>query len=372
MTVEVDRDALVAGVRSVIDVVAGRCTIPILANLLLDVSGGQFTITGADLDMQAASTIEASGELSTTVDAQKLLAAASSFKPGKLTLTPNTGKSGLVLRQGRGQRTLQTLPAADFPKREPLTNAKAFSIPAASLSRILDTTHFAQSRDETRYYLIGSFLHVAADKLKAAATDGHRLISVEVPLPEGAAGMPDTIVPASATSHLRKLLAKFEGSVAVEVTAKAMTFTVGATRIITNVVDGTFPDYSRVIPPQGAHSLTTVRDALVEPVAAVTAVINAEGDKFKVRSVAFDLGGADGHLVRSRDQMGTTASEPLDGDLDGAPIEFGVNAAYFRSVVGAFAEKARVTINTSGPASPLRFTSDKDPDLIGVVMPMRI
>lgn len=372
MTIELQRDALVAGVRSVIDVIAGRCTIPILANMLLESADGRLTITGTDLDMQAASTIEAAGDLLTTVDAQKLLAAAASFKPGKLTLAEVPNKHAIVMRQGRGQRTLLTLPATDFPKREPVANAKSFSIPAPSLSRILDTAHVAQSRDETRYYLIGIFLHATAEKLNGAATDGHRLIRAEVPLPEGAQGMPDTILPTSAVSHLRKLLAKFDGAVAIEVTKKAMTFTLGTSRIVTNVVDGTYPDYQRVIPPDGAHSVVAARDALVDPVAAVSAVINAEGDKFKTRGVAFELGGSDGELVRARDQTGTTASEPLDAEVTGSAIEFGVNEAYFRSVVGVFAEDARVTINTSGPASPLRFTSDKDPDLVGVVMPMRI
>lgn len=372
MTVEVQRDALVGAIRSVIDVVSSKATIPVLANLLLKTEVGQLTITGTDLNVQAASTIEAAGDMDVTVDAQKLLAAAISFKPGTLTIAPVAGRSAVLIKQGRGQRTLQTLSSTDFPKREPLSGTQAFTLPSSTLSRLFDVAGIAQSTDEIRYYLNGIFLHVSDLKLVAVATDGHRLIRVNTALPEGIESMVDTIVPRHVVGHLRKLLAKYDGEVAIEVNSKAISFALGRTHVVANVVVGTFPDDNRVIPPVGSHSLVAVRDAFIEPVASVSGVVNAEGEKIKARCVRFDLGMNGEHEVSAQDQTGTKASEPLDVEVRGGAFTFGVNEAYFRAIVGVFAETAAVTIASADPAAPLLLTSDKDPDITAVIMPMRV
>lgn len=193
MTVEIERDALLGAVRAVADVVQARTTIPVLANLHVEVADGRLTLTGTDLDLQASADAPASGAMLTTVDKNKLLAAANSFRPGPVRIDLDDGR--LVLRQGRGRRTLSTLSAKDFPRRGPLENGTAFRLSAKTLSRLLDTTFIAMSADEVRYYLMGVFLHVAEGKLHAVATDGHRLVRTHCTAPAGGDALADLILP---------------------------------------------------------------------------------------------------------------------------------------------------------------------------------
>ena len=123
-----------------------------------------------------------------------------------------------------------------------------FELPAQTLRQIIDKTRFAISSEETRYYLMGIFLHVADEKLKAAATDGHRLARVTVDKPEGADGMPDVIIPKKCVGELRKLLDEVEGTVEVSLSPTKVRFGLGNAVLTSKLIDGTFPDYNRVIP----------------------------------------------------------------------------------------------------------------------------
>ncbi|WP_298093205.1 DNA polymerase III subunit beta [uncultured Sphingomonas sp.] len=370
-----ERDALLGAVRAVVDVVASRNTIPILGNLLIEAGEGRLTVTGTNLDLQATSTVEAAGSLATTVDAQKMVAAVASFRAGRMTLAPVDGKSSVVMKQGRGQRTLATLPPTDFPKRKALEGAVAFSMPAAALARVVECTQIAQSVDESRLYLNGIHLHAHDGRhLRGVATDGFKMVRVETALPGGAEAMPPIIVPSKAVAQIRKMLTKAEGEVAIEVTAAAMSLAVGSSRLLTKLVDGTFPDYERVIPAAGGkYRIECMPAAIVEPIVAVAAVVNAEGDsKMKVRKVQVAIGGADGHEVRSWDTSGTLANEPIDVEVSGGALDFGVNHSLFKPIVDLFAESGRMSIELGGNETALRITGEKDPDLIAVLQTMRL
>lgn len=374
MTVEIERDALLGALQQVNGVIEARCTIPVLSNVLFVAQDGVVTLTGTDLDIEASATAPAIGEMKTTLPSDKILAAAKSFKPGKLTIAPVAGRSAVTIKQGRGVRTISTLPADDYPKMPALQGAAKFTMPSDALGRLFGACRVAQSTDETRYYLNGVFMHVIDDKLRAAASDGHRVIRAEVDLPSDAAGMGDIIVPTKAVTQILSLLGKVSGDIEIVVNEKAIQLRLGVCTIISKLVEGTFPDYSRVIPAEGgAHVLTIIREQFIAPIAAVAAIVNAEGDKTKVRAVAFDFGsGDDAHEVSAKDATGTSATEPLEASFVGEPLRFGLNSQYGRDVAGIFAEGASLTISLDGPASPLRIVSDKDPDLIGVCMPMRV
>lgn len=373
MKVELDRDALLGALQQVTGVVEARVTIPVLSNLLLVVDGGALSVTGTDLDIEATATAAASGEMRVTVPNDKLLAAVKSFKSGKLTIASVDGRHAVTVKQGRGVRTLSTLPADEFPKRAPLGKAVSFSIPATSLARIFAKCAAAQSSEETRYYLMGVFLHTTEDKLRGAATDGHRLISVQADLPDGAQDMADIIVPKKAVAQVLQLIGKSSGDVAVQTNGTAISFQIGDSTIISKLIDGTYPDYSRVIPPVAANQITIVRDVLIASSSAVTSVVNAEGDKSKVRAVAIEMGiDDDTHEMTAKDQMGTSAVEPIAATYKGTPLRFGVNSQYLRDVAGIFAEGAALSITLHDQSAPLRIVSDKDPDLVGVIMPMRV
>ncbi|SEM88557.1 DNA polymerase III, beta subunit [Sphingomonas gellani] len=372
MSVEVDRDALLGAVRRVADVVEARTTIPVLGNLLIEAAEGKLTLTGTDLDLQASATIDAAGTMSITVDKNKLLAAVTSFKPGRIAISAVPGRQAVQMKAGRGSRILSTLPATDFPKREALANATAFDIRASAFLRLLDTTSIAHSTDETRYYLKGAFLHVRGDQLMAAATDGHKAVQCRMTVPTGAEQLPDIIVPTKAVTLLRKLLTKVDGEVRFGATHKAYECQVGGTLLIGNLVDATFPDYQRVIPDRCDRALIGARDALLDPLTQVAAIVDAEGEK-KIRVAVIDLQASPAESeVSAKDATGATAVEALDVEVSGEPIRFGVNQRYLSLVLGVFAESSRIELSLADPAAPMRLTGDKDPDVVAVITPYRI
>lgn len=373
MKVEVERDALMSAVRAVIDVVEARTTIPVLSNMLVEAEGGSLTLTGTDLDLQVSATVPAAGEMKTTVDARKLQAAVDSLSKGKVTIAPIDGRAAVTLKAGRGQRILPTLAATDFPKRGPITDARSFAIPGGDLSRILDTASVAMSTEETRYYLNGIYIHPWEGRLRGAATDGHRLVRVEVALPAGSDTMEGVILPRKAVGHLRKLLAKHDGTVDVEATTAAMSFQIGGVRVLTKLIEGTFPDYNRIIPEHAGRGFTCRPAVVAETVSAVTAVTAPEGEKMKVRSVVLAIASAPHESeARAKDQTGTSANEALDVEPVGAPIQFGVNRDYLRSLVALFRENGAMTLDIRDPAAPMKLTGEHDPDLVAIVMPMRV
>jgi len=373
MKIEIERDVLLVALEQVFGVVERRNTIPILSNLLVIVENGLLSVTGTDLDIEASASASAAGSLRTTVPADKFLAAVKSFKPGKLSVAPIEGREALTVKQGRGVRTIATLPGDEFPKRAPLNNPVSFTMQSDVLARLLGKCAVSQSSDETRYYLQGVFLHTTADKLRGAATDGHRLIRAEIDLPDGASAMPDIIVPKKAVAQVIQLIGKAAGDVVIETNGTAISFKIGSSSIISKLIEGTFPDYSRVIPEPAGNKITVIRDLLITAAGAVSSVVNAEGDKTKIRSLALDFGASDGaHEMSAKDQTGSSASEPIEATYSGTPLRFGLNSQYLRDVAGIFAEGAALTITLHDPSAPLRIVSDKDPDLVGVLMPMRV
>lgn len=371
MKLEVEQDAFAGALKSVIDAVDRRNTIPVLSNVLLRSDGERLSIHATDLDMQVTAEIDAEGAIDTTVPAAKLQAVVSSLKGGVLKIEAGDGK--LVLKQGGSRRALPTLPSSDFPLKAPIADALAFRMPAFQLHRLLDRCHVAMSNEETRYYINGVFLHVVGGAMRSAATDGHRLIRAEVPLPDGAAAMNDIIVPRKVVLWLRAALAKREGDIDVAVSAGSIAVTIGARRLHAKLIDGTFPDYARVIPSGDLATRMTLPCAVLEQAAGcVAAVIDAEGEKIRTKCVRFDLTTTGKHQAYGRDQAGAEVIEEFDGELVGAGVIVGVNAAYLGGVLSQFSDGAAVTFEIDGASSPARIISDKDPDMIAVVMPMRV
>lgn len=374
MKIEVDRDALLAGLRQVVDVVASKVTIPVLGNILLVAKAGELVMTGTDLDLQASAKVPAAGDLSTTVDKNKLLAAVQSLKPGKIVIEGETTQS-VVMKQGRSRRTLQTLSSTDFPMRGAPEGTTSFRISASSLLRLFDAVSPAVGSNEVRrFYLSGVYMHALPDRLRTAASDGDRQAAyAEIALPEGAEAIPGTIIPEKAVNLLRKLLGKIDGQVTFGLSKAAITAEVGDTTIISRALDGDFPNYERVFPPVADHPIRLKRDALLEPIEAAAAVLNLEGDKLKYRRLIFDMkSGGEGHEVLGRDAGGASAVEPLDAEYDGPPMQFGLNREVARNLLNIFAESGSLTLSIANPEAPMRITSDKDPDVVVVIMPMGI
>ena len=254
MKATIERATLLKGLSHVQSVVERRNTIPILSNVLIEATGdGTLKLMATDLDLQINESIAAQVAQpgATTVSAHTLFDIARKLPDGaQVELT--AAEQRMTIVAGRARFSLGTLPRDDFPVIAEGELPTQFELPAETLKQIIDKTRFAISTEETRYYLNGIFLHVSDDGgsavLKAAATDGHRLARVTVPRPDGAEGMPDVIVPRKCIAELRKLLDEVDGSVGVSLSGSKIRFDLGQALLTSKLIDGTFPDYSRVIP----------------------------------------------------------------------------------------------------------------------------
>jgi len=369
MKATIERATLLKCLGHVQSVVERRNTIPILSNVLIEANAGGMKIMATDLDLQIVEEFDAQVDApgATTVSAHTLFDIARKLPEGsQVSLTAAEGK--MLITAGRARFNLSTLPRDDFPviaEGELPTN---FEIPAATLRQIIDKTRFAISTEETRYYLNGIFMHVTDDAtpvLKAAATDGHRLARVTFPRPEGAEGMPDIIVPRKCVGELRKLLDEVDGSVEVSLSSTKIRFGLGTAVLTSKLIDGTFPDYSRVIPTANDKLLTIDPKAFKQGVDRVATIASE-----KTRAVKMALDRDKITLSVTSPENGTAAEE-VPGDYSASGFEIGFNARYLMDILDQI-EGDTVEVHLADAAAPtLIRENDKSPALY-VLMPMRV
>jgi DNA polymerase-3 subunit beta len=278
-------------------------------------------------------------------------------------------KERLVLSSGLSRFTLQTLAPEDFPDLSPGELSHTFQIGANDLKRLIEKTRFAISTEETRYYLNGIYLHPAtqdgAPTLRAVATDGHRLAQAELPLPAGADGMPGIILPRKTVHELHRLIESSETMLTVGVSASKARFEIGTVTLTTKLIDGTFPDYARVI-PKANDKLLKVRNG--EFVAAVDRVSTIASDRGK--AVKLNLG--DGRLVLSvNNPEGGSATEELAADYSSGALEIGFNARYLLDIAGQI-ESESAEFLLADPGAPTVVRDGSDAGSLYVLMPMRV
>jgi DNA polymerase-3 subunit beta len=369
MKATIERATLLKSLGHVQSVVERRNTIPILSNVLIEASAGGLKLMATDLDLQIVETIEAAVETpgATTVSAHTLFDIARKLPEGsQVQLTAAEGKMQVVA--GRARFNLQTLPREDFPVIAEGELPTRFDLPAETLKQIIDKTRFAISTEETRYYLNGIFLHVSDDAtpvLKAAATDGHRLARVTVARPDGADGMPDVIIPRKCVGELRKLLDEVDGSVEVSLSPTKVRFGLGTAILTSKLIDGTFPDYSRVIPTANDKLLKLDPRSFEEGVDRVATIASE-----KTRAVKMALDRDKITLSVTSPENGTAAEE-VPGDYVALPFEIGFNARYLLDILGQI-DGDLVEVHLADAAAPtLIRENDKAPALY-VLMPMRV
>ena len=371
MKATIERATLLKGLSHVQSVVERRNTIPILSNVLLEASEGSLKLMATDLDLQINESVAAAVDQpgATTVSAHTLFDIARKLPEGaQVSLTAADGRMTIVA--GRARFSLGTLPRDDFPVIAEGELPTQFEMPAEALKQIIDKTRFAISTEETRYYLNGIFLHVADGDsaqpvLKAAATDGHRLARVTLPRPEGAANMPDVIVPRKCVSELRKLLDEVDGSVGVSLSGTKIRFDLGKAILTSKLIDGTFPDYSRVIPTGNDKILKLDPSAFMEGVDRVSTIATE-----KTRAVKMGLG-VDKITLSVTSPENGTASEEVPGEYVAAPFEIGFNSRYLMDILGQI-DGDVVEVHLADAAAPtLIRENDKSPALY-VLMPMRV
>jgi DNA polymerase-3 subunit beta len=372
MKVTVERAELLKSLGHVHRVVERRNTIPILANVLIKADKGALSLKATDLDLEVTDSIaaEVAPGGATTVPAHMIYDIVRKLPDGAQIVLEGSGdRAVLSIRAGRSRFTLQTLPESDFPDLAAGEMSHSFNLPAADLKRLIDKTQFAISTEETRYYLNGIYLHaVGEDKnatLRAVATDGHRLAQCELTLPEGAAGMPGIIVPRKTVGEVQRLIENGEGEVAIELSAGKIRFTIGQVVLTSKLIDGTFPDYARVIPAGNDKVLTVDKKDFEAAVDRVSTVSSERG-----RAVKLSITG--GRLVLSVTNPDSgSATEELEVEYEADPIDIGFNSRYLLDIAAQIEGEVAV-LRLADPGSPTLIQDKDAKGALYVLMPMRV
>jgi DNA polymerase-3 subunit beta len=375
MKATIERATLLRCLSHVQSVVERRNTIPILSNVLIDASdGGSVRVMATDLDLQVVETMSAASvdqPGAITVSAHLLFDIARKLPEGsQVSLT--TSDNRLEVKAGRSNFKLPTLPRDDFPVIVEGDLPTSFELPARLLAELIDRTRFAISTEETRYYLNGIFLHVTDEDeplLKAAATDGHRLARFTIPRPEGAAGMPDVIVPRKAVGELRKLLDEaLDSNVLIDLSDSKIRFALGGEGgmvLTSKLIDGTFPDYSRVIPTANDKLLKVDPKLFFSGVDRVATIATE-----KTRAVKIGLDNDRVTLSVTSPDNGTAAEE-LAADYRSESMEIGFNANYLKDILGQI-DADTVELHLADAGAPTLIRENEASRALYVLMPMRV
>jgi DNA polymerase-3 subunit beta len=340
--------------------------------VLIEAEGDQVSFRATDLDIEvidkAPAMVSRGG--ATTVAAHTLHEIARKLPDGAMVELADDGISGrLEVRAGRSHFSLATLPREDFPIMASAEYQTNFACPAPVLRRLFDKAKFAISTEETRYYLNGVYMHAAKGPegavLRCVATDGHRLARIDAALPEGAEGVPGVIVPRKTVGELRKLLDDDEMTIAVSVSETKIRFATPEVTLTSKVIDGTFPDYARVIPTANAKRLEVDAAEFAQAVDRV-ATVSSE------RSRAVKMALAEDRLVLSVNAPDSgAADEELAVAYADEPLEIGFNARYLLEIAGQVdRENAVFLFNSAGDPTLMR--EGNDDTAVYVVMPMRV
>jgi DNA polymerase-3 subunit beta len=370
MKLTIDRNALMRALSHVQAVVEKRNTIPILANILMQAEADSLRLTATDLDIEASDSAEAkvkkAGEI--TAPAQTLFDVVRKLPEGsEIALELNENR--LSITAGRSKFALPTLPAADFQTMAREDAPVRFDVEAAELRRLIDKTRFAISTEETRYYLNGIYLHHAKGTdgavLRAVATDGHRLALADAGAPKGSSALKGIIIPRKAVAEARRLLEDAPESVTIEASDSKITFHIGDATLTSKLIDGSFPEYQRVIPKDNGRILMVQNKDFANAVDRV-ATVSAE----RSRSVKLSLSAGKVTLAVTHSETGQGVEE-VEADYSAEPMEIGFNAKYLLDVTQQIeGEEARIEFNDS--ASPARVLDAKDAGVQYVLMPLRV
>ena len=372
MKVTVERAELLKSLSHVHRVVERRNTIPILANVLIKAAKGTLELKATDLDLEVVESVPAeTGQAgATTVPAHVLYDIVRKLPDGAQVQLEAGGERGtLTVRASRARFSLQTLPEADFPDLAAGEFSHTFKVKGAEFRRLVDKTQFAISTEETRYYLNGIYLHVteAGGKpmLRAVATDGHRLAQAELEAPAGSQGLPGVIVPRKTVAEIQKLLEDKEAEVTISLSATKIRVQVGAIVLTSKLIDGTFPDYGRVIPQGNDKTLIVDKDEFAAAVDRVSTVSSERG-----RAVKLSLG--DGKMVLSVTNPDSgSATEELEVDYTAEPLDIGFNSRYLLDITSQL-EGDTAELKLADPGSPTLVRDSTKTDALYVLMPMRV
>jgi len=372
MKIVIERGLLLKALGHVQSVVERRGTIPILSNVKLDAGEGKLHLTATDMDIAIAEHVNAQviepGK--TTVPAQTFYDIARKLPDGaQVELSVAADSNKLTIKAGSSRFSLATLPVEEFPVMTEGELPFSFTIAAAECNALIDKTRFAVSTEETRYYLNGIYLHSAENQgisvLRTVATDGHRLARVEVALPAGAANMPGVIIPRKTIGEIKKLVEDGATQVEISLSESKIRFACGSAILVSKLIDGTFPDYERVIPTMNDRIMEVNCKEFTKAVDRVS-VIASE----KTRGIRLVI--ASGKLVLSADSAEHgTATEEVEINYSAEPIDIGFNSRYLLEMMAQMEGDTSQFVFADGSA-PAVVRDISDVSALYVIMPMRV
>jgi DNA polymerase-3 subunit beta len=366
MKIIAKREAILSPLQAVIGVVERRQTMPILANVLLSAKGGRLAVTATDLEVELVATsevdVQRNGEV--TVPGRKLLDICRALPEGaEITLTLDGERMSVRARKSRF--TLSTLPASEFPTVDEINGQQSLKVPQKDFKRLLEKTHFSMAQQDVRYYLNGLLLETSAKSLRSVATDGHRLALCDVELPEGAKSGQQVIVPRKGVLELQRILGHEEQILDLAIGVNHIRVQIGDIRFTSKLIDGRFPEYSRVIPNDPPRVVTAVRDDLRLALqrAAILSNEKYRGIRFAVKPNLL--------TIQSHNPEQEEAEEEVEVTYEGEELEIGFNVNYLMDALAAVEGPEVQVCLTDGNSSCL-IRSSADSGARFVVMPMRL
>jgi len=364
MKFSAERESLLAALQSVIGVVERRQTMPILANLLLSAEQGKLSVTATDLEVElvASATIKSNVDGRVTVPGRKLLDICRSL-PEEVTLTLSQDGDRMTVKAGKSRFVLATLPAADFPVIDELAQQQSLKIAQSDLRRLLDKTHFSMAQQDVRYYLNGMLLETDGKMLRTVATDGHRLALCEMDLPSNS-GSQQVIVPRKGVLELQRLLGT-EGDVQITIGSNHIRAQIGDVRFTSKLIDGRFPEYSRVIPSAPPKSVVADREVLRSALQRTSILANE-----KYRGIRLALK-KDQMTLQAHNPEQEEAEEQVEVTYKGDELEVGFNVGYLLDALAAV-DGSEVEIGVTDGNSSCLVRAPGTTSARYVVMPMRL
>lgn len=372
MKLVIERAVLLKALGPIQSVVERRGTIPILANVKLDATKDGLNLTATDMDIAIVGQVKAEVEQpgSITVPAHMFYEIIRKLPDGSnVQLTKAEDAQKLSITSGQSRFSLSTLPVDDFPVMAEGDLGSKFTITASECKALIEKTRFAISTEESRYYLNGIYLHAAENKgarvLRAVATDGHRLARMEVGLPEGAESMPGVIIPRKTINELFKLVEEAGDTIDISLSDTKIRFVCGSSVLVSKLIDGSFPDYERVIPTANDKMMEMDGKAFSQAVDRVS-VVSSE----KSRGIKLNMAPNKLTLTSSASDQGT-ATEELSVAFGADNIEIGFNARYLLDMMERI-EGDTVQFIFADQASPTLVRDPADVGALYVIMPMRV
>ena len=366
MKFSIQREALLKPLQHVIGVVERRQTLPVLGNVLINASKKNVCLTATDLEVelqaQVAVSVTEVGDI--TLPARKLLDICRTL-PDEAQLDISVKKDRALITSGKSRFTLSTLPATEFPVVDKIKSARKFSLPEKQLHQLIESTGFAMAQQDVRYYLNGLMLEPGAGLLRAVATDGHRLALCDLAADVGEGESQQVIVPRKGVQELQRLLEQSDDELAIEIGSNHIRVTTKELRFTSKLIDGRFPDYSRVIPKSLDKRLLIQRDSLRQALTR-TSILSNE----KYRGIRLEIS-KNNIKIQAHNPEQEEAVEEIDAIYDNDTIVIGFNVTYLLEVLNVIdTDEVEISLGDANSSALVRRPGREDCRY--VVMPMRL